>query len=74
MIRAYLIGIHFEFSNNFDGHFLVGLCVSGSIDIAEGSITHLFGEYISFQARIPGHLVRLFSFFRYDSCDVCCPV
>ena len=62
MIRAYLIGVHFEFPDNLDGDFLVCLSVSGAVDVAEGSVAHLLGENISFQSGIPGHFVGFYSF------------
>lgn len=46
--RSYLIRIHLEFANNFDGNFDLLYGVSGTIDIAEGTVSHLLQKDISF--------------------------
>ena len=70
MIRAYLIRVHFEFPDDFDGDFLVCLGISGPVDIAEGSVAHLFREDVSLQSRISGHLVGLLSLLGDKGLDV----
>ena len=67
---AYLIRVHFEFPDHFDGDLLVGLGVSSSIDVAERSIAHLLNEDESVQAGIFGHLTSLLSFFGDDGMNL----
>lgn len=71
---AYLIGVHLEFTDDFNGDFVSRSCVPGSIDIAEGAISHLLGEDIPLQAGIPGHLVGLLTLFGDNSLDLCISV
>ncbi len=69
MIRAYLIRVHFEFADNLDGDFQVGLSVSGPVDVAEGSIAHLFRDYVSLESWIPGHLVGFLALLSDNGLD-----
>jgi hypothetical protein len=46
--RSYLIRVHFEFADDFDGDLAWLLGIFGTIDIAESTISHLLLENISF--------------------------
>lgn len=40
---TYLLLVHLEFPQNFDGNLAVLIfCISGSVDCAEGTLSHLF--------------------------------
>ena len=58
---AYLIRVHFKLSDDFDGDLIVGVGISCFVDVAEGTITHLFQQDVSFEARVSRELIGLFS-------------
>ncbi len=62
-LRAYLIRVHFKLSHDLDGNLVAGLGVAGLVDVAEGSVAHLFYQDVSFQTGVPRQLAGLFSFF-----------
>ena len=61
--RSYLICVHFEFADHFDSYFALCLGIPSSIDIAEGTVSHLLHEDVSFETRVFGQFALLFSFF-----------
>lgn len=68
--KAYLIVVHLELADDFDGDLLVCLGISCSVYVAEGAIAHLLDEDESFQTRILRHLAGLCSFLGDDSGNV----
>jgi hypothetical protein len=70
---AYLIRVHFELPDDFDGDFLASLGVASSIDIAEGAVAHLLDQHKAFQARVSGHFAGFFPFLSNESFNLWVP-
>lgn len=66
---AYLIRVHFELADNLDGDFLSGFGVSGTVDVGEGTVAHLFDQEEAFQTRVARHFAGLLSLLGNDSFD-----
>ena len=68
---SYLIRVHLEFANDFDSHFALVLGVPGSIDVAEGAVSHFLHENISFEPWVFGQFALLLSLFIDDLLQLC---
>jgi hypothetical protein len=67
---AYLLVVHLEFPDDFDGHLAVLVFrIPSAVDVAEGAVTHLLDQSPPLEARVLGQLRPVLALLGDDALD-----